>query len=332
MRYTYRLITIGVVLLAIRGFGVGPGFAQKTYLIRLGHNNAVTHPVHLAAMEFAEGVAERSEGRLKIEIYPSGQLGDTRVLSEGVRLGTVDMCWGVASFWGELEPAFYALEAGYLFKDRGHMEKVTRGEIGKELGTKRLPLRGVRILAYNYAGQRHLTNNKRPVHGPKDMKGLKIRTPEADSNIVTVQAMGATATPIPFQEVYVALQQGVADGQENPIPSIYAMKFHEVQRYLSLTGHIISVGLYAINEITYQRLPEDLKKVLTDSAQHAADNLGNLYATQERDLLSILGQSGVTIIQPDNEAFRTHALSKLDPWFQKMLGKDLYKAIKKIAD
>jgi TRAP-type C4-dicarboxylate transport system substrate-binding protein len=208
------------------------------------------------------------------------------------------------------------------------MLKIMQGPIGKtELNQKLIEGMKVRALAYSYAGTRHLTTSDKAVQHPADLKGLLIRVPQLDTNIVTWKALGASTTGIAFNETYMALKMGVAKGQENPIPSIYAMKFHEVQKYLVLTGHAIACGVWSINNAKFQSLPKDLQEILEAEAARATEYAYTQFMNQEKDLLPELKKS-MTFIEVDKSEWqKAGQQGGMDVWFAQQLGADLYKRI-----
>lgn len=299
-----------------------------TWVLRLGHNNAVNHPLNMGAEQFAKRVKERTNGQVTIQVYPAAQLGDERQLGEGLRVGTIDLMWGVSSMVGQFAPEFNGLEAGYLFRDRDHQTKVHQGPIGEELNQRLIQKIGVRVLAFHFAGERHLTTSTKAVRHPDDLKGMLIRVPQLENSMVTFKALGASVTGIAFNEVYMALKMGLAEGQENPLVSIYAMKFHEVQKYLSLTAHIISNGIVVMNNQKFMSMPPDVQKALVEEARAAGEYTGNLYAKQGEELIPELKKS-LTFIEVNKVEFQQASQrGGMDEWYTKQFGADLYKRIR----
>jgi tripartite ATP-independent transporter DctP family solute receptor len=230
--------------------------------------------------------------------------------------------------FGRFVKEFNGLEGGYLFRDIDHMLKVMQGPIGKtELNQKLIDGMKVRALTYTYAGTRHLTTSDKAVQHPADLKGLLIRVPQLDTYMATWKALGASTTGIAFNETYMALKMGVAKGQENPIPSIYAMKFHEVQKYLVLTGHAIACGVWSINNARFQGLPKDLQEILEAEGARAPEFAYTQFTNQEKELLPELKKS-MTFIEVDKAEWQKAAQEGgMDAWFTQQLGADLYKRI-----
>jgi tripartite ATP-independent transporter DctP family solute receptor len=262
-----------------------------------------------------------------IQVFPAAQLGDERALGEGLRVGTIDLMWGVSSMVGQFAPEFNGLEAGYLFRDRDHQTKVHHGPIGDELNQRLIQKIGVRVLAFHFAGERHLTTSTKAVRRPEDLKGMLIRVPQLEGSMQSFKALGASVTGIAFNEVYMALKMGLAEGQENPLVSIYAMKFHEVQKYLSLTAHILSNGIVVMNNQKYLSLPPEAQKALLEEARAAGEYTGNLYAKQGDELIPEL-KKFLTFIEVNKAEFQqTSQRGGMDEWYTKQFGAELYKRI-----
>jgi len=299
-----------------------------TWVLRLGHNNAITHPLNMGAEQFAKRVKERTNGQVTIQVFPAAQLGDERALGEGLRVGTIDLMWGVSSMVGQFAPEFNGLEAGYLFRDRDHQTKVHHGPIGDELNQRLIQKIGVRVLAFHFAGERHLTTSTKAVRRPEDLKGMLIRVPQLEGSMQSFKALGASVTGIAFNEVYMALKMGLAEGQENPLVSIYAMKFHEVQKYLSMTAHILSNGIVVMNNQKYLSMPPEVQKALLEEARAAGEYTGNLYAKQGDELIPEL-KKFLTFIEVNKTEFQqTSQRGGMDEWYTKQFGAELYKRIR----
>lgn len=321
-------LAIAVVMLTSMCFTAGA--APKTVTLKLAHVNAVTHVIQLSAEKFKELVEERSGGRITVQIFPSSQLGNEKELAEGVKMGTVDMVsissGGIAQFL----PEMFVLDAAYIFRDRDHQRSVLRGEIGKEFRDKLIAQAGIRILQYYYQGERNLTTKSRPVYGPADLKGLKIRAPDVKSYVENVRAMGAVPTPIAFNELFTALQLNVVDGQENPLPTILAMKFYEVQKYVTLTKHMSAPGVFAINQKVFQKFTPEEQALIQKAADEAMDYHEEVVTRQQEEDLAKLQKLGMTVITPSDEAmneWRRMARETLPKQFEGIWSLALYERI-----
>ncbi len=238
------------------------------YTIGIGFSTAIDHTYGQAAEYFKELVEERTEGNIRINIYPDGQIGDDRDLQEGVEMGTIDI--GVSGTpIVEMDSFFKIFDLPFLFHNREHVTEVLDGEVGEIIG-ERLLQYNARHLAYWENGFRQVTNNTRPIAEPEDLQGVLIRTPESTMRMDTFEAFGASVTAIPFGELFGALEQGIADGQENPLNNIYTGSLHEVQDYLSMTNHVYSIGDVIMNNRLYESLPEEYQQIIAEAAREAA--------------------------------------------------------------
>ena len=245
--------------------------AQDKLVLKLGHEDADGERRDNAAHRLAELASEYSDGRIEIEIYPAGQLGKYAQVVEGMQIGTHDMTITLALVIG-LAPQLGVFDLPYLFKDRESFERVVNSPLGDELlGT--LEPAGIVGLAYWESGYRHITNNTRPIVNPEDLDGIKLRTPPSPSRVAMFRQFGANPGPLPFTELYSALQQGVFDGQENPLPNIRGAKLHEVQDYLSLSGHVYDPQLLLISKLKWDVMDEDLQDALRRAARQVAEEM-----------------------------------------------------------
>jgi tripartite ATP-independent transporter DctP family solute receptor len=281
----------------------GQGTAQGAIQIKYAVVGPDDHPYTIMAKKFKELVEDKTNGQVQVTIFPNAQLGSEREMAEGVRMGTIQMTTvtsdGTLPAW---TPELQVFSIPYLFRDRDHAYKVLDGNVGKELGDKLLA-QGLRSLGFCELGWRHFTNNVRPIAKPEDAKGLKIRVQEAKVWFSLVKALGATPTPIPFGELYTALQQRTVDGQENPVATIRSMKFYEVQKYLTLDGHTYSAGSVLINPKFYDSLSPDIQKAIQDSATEAISYQREVIAQKEAEDLQFLKDKGMEVTEPDRNAF-----------------------------
>lgn len=262
------LVLLLLVMVLIAGCGgekkKADDAADKVYVMRIGSINAPDDILTMTYVEMAEAIEERSGGRIKATVYPSGQMGTLRTMTEGLQNGTLEMATqspgGLASFM----PLYSVLELPFLYNSHQQVYDVVDGEIGQELAERFLEKTGVRIAAYWQNLYRQTTNNKRPINTVEDLKGLKLRVPETKTLLDTFETLGANPMPMAMGEVYTALSQGAIDGQENPATVIYSSKLYEVQKYISLTGHVYSSVVVTISEEFYQSLPDDLRKIVDE--------------------------------------------------------------------
>jgi tripartite ATP-independent transporter DctP family solute receptor len=296
-------------------------------VIKLGNVQPPAMIVQKGLQRFADLVAERTGGELKVEIFPASQLGTEQEILEGVQLGTIHMFEGSAGAAGRFLPVLEAFAHPFLWRDLDHMLAVARGEIGQELSQRLIDEHGMRILDMGWLfGQRHLTTASTPVYTPEDMKGLKIRVQPTTIYLEMIKAMGANPTPIDWKEVYLSLQTGVVDGQENPVGVIYSAKLYEVQDYLMLTGHITQNQVVIINEPFFQSLAPEHQRVLREAIIEAGDYQNALIEQGAAEDLEKLTAAGMTVVEPDIEAFRA-ATANIYKLFEDQWGAGLFERL-----
>ncbi len=300
-------VLIAAVALSLLVSLVVPGSAgaQQPIVIKLGNVQATADIVQTGLKKFADLVAERTKGQIQVQIFPASQLGTEQELLEGVQLGTVHMFEGSTGAVGRFLPDLEAFAAPYIWRDLDHMLKVVRGPIGQELAERLVKAKGMRVLDFGWLfGNRYLTTKNKAIYKPEDLKGMKIRVQPTAIYLETIKAMGANPTTMDFKEVYLGLQSGVIDGQENPPFVIYNNKFFEVQKFLMLTAHITQNQAIVINDKFYQGLSPEYRRILTEAAIEAGNFQNDLVLKSEKADLDRLKEKGMTIVQPDVKAFR----------------------------
>jgi tripartite ATP-independent transporter DctP family solute receptor len=303
----------GVIAILCLGCFVTSAPAQ-TYSMKIGVVHPPEHSFVLASEKFKEMIEKRSNGRLKAEVFPSGQLGGEREMQEMVALGTLEM--SVTGVIVTYEPLFALLEAPYLYRDRDHIKKVMDSKLVADLG-EALIKKGVRLVGYYENGYRHITNGLRPVNTPADLKNMKIRTPENLAQIETFKAFGAIPTPLAYSELYIALKTGVVDGQENPLQNIWMGKMYEVQKHLALTGHIYNSAYMIANNKFWTSLPADLRKIAEDSLREACHAQMDEVANLDKKLIEDLKGKGMQVTTPDPDAFRKASAPAYEAFYAK---------------
>jgi tripartite ATP-independent transporter DctP family solute receptor len=310
-----------ITLFILTMIWVDSGTCQdKPVALKLGHAVAVEHPYHLGAVKFAELVAQRTKNRVKIDVYPSTQLGNERDMVEGLQLGTIDLVVTSTGPLGGFVPKMFVVDLPFLFRDREHAYKALDGPIGKDLFEAFVP-KGIKGLAFWENGFRQITNNVRPVEKPEDLKGIKIRTMENKVHLASFRAFGASPTPMAWSEVYTALQQKTIDAQENPVAIIYHQKIAEVQKYLALTGHFYSPTPLLMSLKAYQALPKDIQKIMDDTAIECATYERNLLRDSEAKQIADLKAKGMQMTTPNNKPFQDAAASVYKE-FETQFGKE----------
>jgi tripartite ATP-independent transporter DctP family solute receptor len=303
--------------------------AKKTYKLRIGHVLPVDHLNNLSAVHFAELVQKRTNGRVKIEVYPAAQLGSEKDHADAVTMGVLDFALiGMGEIGKRYKPA-NIFDGPFIFRDRDHLIKVFKSKFFKEMNADMAKNAGIRSIGGIYYGTRHLTTSKFIVKTPADLKGKKIRCPDQPMFMAVVRGMGASPTPMAFSEVYLALQQGVVDGQENPAAAITSMKFFEVQKYFMKTGHITQGNHIFVSEKVYKKLPADIKKAIFEAAQETADWANKQAFEIEDTLLKELHDKGMQIVEVDRDVFIKAAQPVYND-YEKIWGKGLLEKIKAI--
>lgn len=289
-------------------------FAAPEFTLKFGHLANEENVWHLAAVKFAELVAEKSDGRIEVKVYPSEQLGKELDLINGIQMGTVDMTITGESMqnWA---PKAALMGTPYAIRDMDHLAKIAGGEIGKEIEQDVIDKIGLRPIGWFGRGPRNLTSNREIKH-PDDLQGMILRVPNVPIFVATWEALGAKPTPMAFSEVFTSLQQGTIDGQENPYALIKSAGFFEVQKYCNLTEHVISWIYLVLGEKKFQSMPEDLQQVILEAGQEMQEYEHQLFQEAEKSLAQELQDLGMTFVEVDKAAFQTMAteavLSNLD--------------------
>ncbi|MFC4409947.1 TRAP transporter substrate-binding protein [Chungangia koreensis] len=272
--------------------------------LKLAHTGSDTHQYQIGAAEFAKLVEEKSDGDIKIEIHGNATLGSEAEAIEQVIDGTLDMTVVAAdSSLANTVPEMNLFGLPYIFEDREHVYSKLDGEPGQEL-LGLVDDANMKGLGFWEVGFRHLTNNKKPINVPEDVKGMKIRVQPAPVWEAHMNALGASATPVAFNELYSALDQGLVDGQENPISSIYSMKFYEVQKYIALTGHTYTPAVVIASQNAWDKLTDEQKSIIEEAVKETATYQRDYLAGKEEEIINELKGEGVEFTEPDREAFK----------------------------
>lgn len=259
----------GIALLLL-GLVPVPVAAQQPVIIRVGHVAFPGSLFDIVSNRFAREVNEALKGRVEVRIFHSSQLGTDEQMIKGIRVGAPEMQIP-STIMSTVDQRYGVFEMPYLIVSRAHMKKVAENREVQKLLFDPLPARGIRVLGVWENGFRHITNNVRPIVRPEDLKGVKLRVPGGVWRVKMFQAYGANPSPMPFAEVYSALQSGVMDGQENPFPQIWSAKFHEVQKFLSLTGHVYTPAYLIVGEDFWKKLPADAQQSIAKIAWAMGD-------------------------------------------------------------
>ena len=269
---------------------------------------------------FAREVEKRTAGRYKVQTFYSGSLGGERESIEAVQLGTQELTMSSTGPVPNFVPETKILDVPFLFRDKAHARAVLDGPIGQEMLAKFEP-KGFKALAWAENGIRHMTNSKRDVNAPEDLKGLKMRTMENPVHIAAYKGLGIVATPMAFPEVFTALQQGTVDGQENPLSVIMAAKFDQVQKHLSLTGHVYSPAIFLMNKGAFDKLSAADKTAFLESAREAAKANRARVDQDDANGVAELRAKGMKVIDNVDKAKFVAALAPVNAGFEKDFGK-----------
>ncbi len=294
--------------------------------LTLGHGAAVGNPRHEASVKFAEVAKAKSGGRIEVQVAPSAQLGDDAAMVTALRTGALDLSANSQGAVANAVPEYAAFGMPFLFSSPAQAFKLLDGPLGKELADKSAE-KGLIVLGWWDNGIRQMTNSKRPITKVEDMKGLKMRTPPDATLVDIMQALGAEAQQIKFAELYVALQQGVVDGQENPLVNIYASKLYEVQKYLAMTNHQFQMTPFLMSKRTWDRLSEADRKALQEAAVEATALQRKLSQEENDRLLGELKAKGVQVTTVDKAAFAKATASVDDKWIASPIGPYVKKVI-----
>ena len=311
-----ELTTIAIKLVAACALFTGAagtfGIASAQTKLKWAHVYETSEPFHKWSVWAGDEIKKRTNGRYEVQVFPASSLGKESDINQGLTLGTVDIILTGASFAAASYPPLAVTYFPFIFRDSEHQLKYAKSDVFKELAKGYDDKTGNHITALNYYGARQLTSN-RPIAKPEDMKGLKIRVPDAPAYLAFPKSLGANATPIAFAEVYLALQNGTVDAQENPLPTILAKKFFEVQKNISLTGHIVDSLLTVVGGPLWNKLSEADRKIFNDVMQEAAEKTGREIIASEIRLVDEFKKKGINVITVDKNAFREAVLKNAKP-------------------
>ncbi|BDU58604.1 C4-dicarboxylate ABC transporter substrate-binding protein [Limnohabitans sp. MORI2] len=316
-----------IALAASAVFATLPTQAQT--VLKMGHVLAKGSHYDIGANVFCENLDKNTQGRYKCQVYPASALGGEREQVEAVQIGTQDLVITSTGPVGNFVPEMKIVDIPFLFRDYDHARKVLDGKIGQDMLAK-FPNHGLVALAWSENGFRHMTNNKRPIVSAADASGLKMRTMENKVHMEGYRAFGIQPTPMAFPEVFGALQQGVVDGQENPIPVILASKFSQVQKHLSLTGHVYSPGLIITSPRIMNKLSEADKKAFYDAAAKSVAATRKKVNDDEANGIAQLEREGMQVVKKVNSASFNDGLKGPYANYAKEFGADKIAAIQAV--
>ncbi|MEY3016285.1 MAG: hypothetical protein RJB19_597 [Pseudomonadota bacterium] len=301
------------------GLGLaGLGTAHAQMEIKFGHVGNPGSLFEASANEFARIANAKLGSKAKVVVYGSSQLGGDKEMVQKLKLGTLDFALPSSVMTSEVD-LFGIFDMPYLVADRNHMKKIEK-DVVRPVLFPAAEKKGLKVLSVWENGYRHITNNKRPIVKPEDLKGIKLRTPQGKWRLKMFQAYGANPTPMSFSEVFTALQTGVMDGQENPFTQIYSAKFQEVQKYLSLSGHVYTPAFPTASAKKFASYPADVQKALTEAAVETQDFVHKTAAKMEVDLLNKIKEAGVKVNEVDSKAFVAASKAIYDEFGQEVKG------------
>lgn len=327
-----RIGVILAVVAALLAAFLGPGqtWAQQPIEIRFGHVGFPNSLFDIVVNEYAKRVNTALKGRVEMKVFHSSQLGTDEAMVKGIKIGALEM-FLPSTIMSTVEPKYGVFEMPYIIVNRAHMKRVAEDPRVKAALFEPVPAKGMRLLAYWENGFRHVTNNVRPVMNPEDLKGIKLRIPGGVWRGKMFRAYGANPSPMPFAEVYSALQAGVMDGQENPFPQIASAKFHEVQKYLSLTGHVYTPAYPTISEAFWEKLPRDVQQTLERIAVEVGDFARSEGERLDKELAAKLTTGQMKMNEVDKDAFIKASGAIYDEFAKEVAGGgDLIKLIQSL--
>lgn len=296
-----RRLTLGFAAAVALTLPALPASAQTK--LKWAHVYETSEPFHTQSVWAAQEIAKRTNNRYQIDVYPASQLGKESDINQGLSLGTVDMIISGPSFAARSYPPIGIGYYPYIFRDASHLLAFAKSDVFKDLAAGYGEKTGHQMVALTYYGVRHSSTNK-PFKTCAEMKGLKIRVPDAPAYLAMPRSCGANTTPIAFAEVYLALQNGTVDAQENPLTTIEAKKFYEVQKNIVLTGHIVDHLATIISKQLWAKLSDEDKKIFNDVAQEAATRASAEIQAKEKELIETFKQKGLTITEVNKDEFK----------------------------
>jgi tripartite ATP-independent transporter DctP family solute receptor len=297
---------------------------QAQTKLKFAHVYEVSEPFHKEAVWAAGEIAKRTNNKYQIDVFPASALGNEQQIAQAMPLGTIDMAYIGAGFVGATYKPFSIVNAPYIWRDFDHWKAYSNSKFFTELADGYFKETSHKVVALTYYGARHTTANK-AINTPADMKGMKLRVPQAPMYMMYAKAMGANPTPIAFAEVYLALQNKTVDGQENPLPTIQAKKFYEVQSHINLTGHILDNLTTVIGSPLWKRLAPQEQQIFEAVFREASARAGAAIRGSEQKLADWFKQQGKTVVVPDLKAFREAAVKvHNDASFGAVWAKELY--------
>jgi tripartite ATP-independent transporter DctP family solute receptor len=318
---TFIGVIVGALVLAI---GAGPAAAQEKTVIKLGWitSDGAQDPYAIGARAFKQALEKNANGKIEVQLYPNRQLGDEKVLVEGMRFGTLDAGIITNALVAPVEPAYQLNDLPFLFANEAQAQKVLDGPVGQKLA-KKIEAKGIIELGFMEGGFRQMINNVRAVAKPDDVKGVKYRVMQNPVYIDMFSALGGSAIPMAWGETFTAVQQGTIDGLEIPVAVIDANKYFEVTKYLSITNHTYSVIHLMMSKRTFDKLSPEMKKAVRDAAATATAEQRKASGQNAKDLLAVLQAKGMKVNPIDDPAVFRAAVKGIYEKYRPSIGADL---------
>ncbi|MDM0074016.1 DctP family TRAP transporter solute-binding subunit [Variovorax sp. J2P1-59] len=330
-----RLSLLSMAAAMLVAFGASQAHAEK--VLKYAHFQPAKNdqPKHVAALAFKEHVEKATNGSIKVEIYPAGQLGTAQQMMEGLRLGSVELAVVHDGGIPGVYKTFNIFGLPYLFNDHAHAYAVLDGPFGKELAEDMRKKTGIRLMAYADNGIRHFTNSKHPIKAPDDMKGLKMRVQPSPVFVKLVEALGGSPTAIDWGELPAALAQGTADGQENGVTNILAASLYQHQKYVTLDGHVYSLHAYLVSDRFYNSLTPTEKKAVDEGVEKAKKIHRDMTREQDLSAKKVLGEKGMTVTElsaAEVDRFRKASQPAVRKYLEADVSKEWTEKLVKAAD
>ena len=303
-----KLSLMSLIILLILSFSLTSVFAEKPLVLNLALVMPPDSDKNRCCIKFAELVQNKTDGMIQVEIFPAGQLGNEEQIAQGVQMGSVELAFVASEMYSSYVPELAVFGTPLIITSDEKWDAVMWSPIVDKMVDKLTKVAGVRIIGRWWMDQRFILTTKKPVYTPADLAGLKIRVPQMIAYTATIEALGATPTPIPYDSVYMALSQGVIDGMENPSGLIRSMKFYEVCKYLTKVPILNSLAVLVINESTFQQLTPIQKEILIEAANEAGEYLSKIITEERQDNFNFFEEQGMKIIEVES----------FEPWLDKI--------------
>jgi tripartite ATP-independent transporter DctP family solute receptor len=306
---------------------LAPASGQSIKILKLGYILSTDSQLGAGGAVFADEIAKRTHGRYRIEQYPNSALGGEVEMLKAVQLGTVDLAFITGAPLPNFVPDVGVFNIPFLFRDLAHAHTVLDGPIGQS-NLEKFREKGLVAMAWGENGMRHITNSKHEIRSPDDLKGLKLRLPQSDVMLAGFKSLGADVRPLAFPQLYGALQSGQFDGQENPIATIQSSKFNQVQKYLTLTGHVYDPAILFMSIDDFDELSAEDKRSFIEAAKLAGDASRGFAAAAEAKGVAELAQAGMQVIKDVDRSKFAAAMASANPEFDRRFGSELISKIR----